>query len=56
MSIITEAPKASSSAQPEWVQPLPEVEEPVLKVYNSLTRSKVSLRARGGGALTHVVE
>ena len=41
MSIITEAPKASSSAQPEWVQPLPEVEEPVLKVYNSLTRSKV---------------
>ena len=43
MSIITETPKASSSAQPEWVKPTPEVPEPVLKVYNSLTRSKVRL-------------
>ncbi|WVQ78146.1 cysteine-tRNA ligase [Cryptococcus sp. DSM 104549] len=33
------APKASSS-QPEWVRPQKTVEEPVLKVYNSLTRSK----------------
>jgi hypothetical protein len=41
MSIITEAPKASSSTMPEWVPPTPQVPEPVLKVYNSLTRSKV---------------
>ncbi|WVR05035.1 cysteine-tRNA ligase [Kwoniella sp. DSM 27419] len=34
------APKASGSSQPEWVPPTPKVEEPVLKVYNSLTRSK----------------
>ena len=41
MSIITEAPKPSSS-QPEWRRPQARVEEPVLRVYNSLTRSKVS--------------
>ncbi|KAK4689957.1 cysteinyl-tRNA synthetase, partial [Tremellales sp. Uapishka_1] len=40
MSIITEAPKASSSAQPIWVKPTKAIPEPVLKVYNSLTRSK----------------
>lgn len=27
---------------PEWVKPTPTVEQPVLKVYNSLTRTKVS--------------
>ncbi|WVF72463.1 cysteine-tRNA ligase [Kwoniella sp. CBS 6097] len=37
---VPETPKASSSAQPEWVEPNPTVQEPVLKVYNSLTRSK----------------
>jgi hypothetical protein len=40
MSNIDDAPKSSSS-QPEWVKPVKEAEEPVLKVYNSLTRSKV---------------
>jgi cysteinyl-tRNA synthetase len=49
MSIITEAPKASGSAQPEWIRPQPTVEEPVLTVYNSMTRSKVSTAADGEG-------
>lgn len=31
--------------QPEWQVPKPLVEEPVLKVYNSLTRKKASGRA-----------
>jgi cysteinyl-tRNA synthetase len=43
MSVPSEAAKPSS-AQPEWYKPTPEAEEPVLKVYNSLTRSKVSRR------------
>lgn len=40
MSSTTEAPKASSSTQPEWSQPAKIQEEPVLKVYNSMTRNK----------------
>lgn len=40
MSTTTEAPKASSSTQPEWSRPTPTREEPVLKVYNSMTRNK----------------
>lgn len=30
--------------QPEWAQPDALVEEPVLKVYNSMTRTKVRIR------------
>lgn len=33
-------PKASSSAQPAWSQPTKTRDEPVLKVYNSMTRTK----------------
>jgi cysteinyl-tRNA synthetase len=40
MSTSAEAPKASSSTQPEWSQPAKVQEEPVLKVYNSMTRNK----------------
>lgn len=40
MSIVTEAPKAGSS-MPEWFAPRVEQDEPVLRVYNSLTRRKV---------------
>ena len=39
MSAIAEAPKASSS-QPEWTRPTPQTKEPVLEVYNSMTRKK----------------
>jgi hypothetical protein len=39
MSSIAEAPKASSS-QPEWTRPTPLTKEPVLEVYNSMTRKK----------------
>jgi hypothetical protein len=35
--------------QPEWQVPKPLVEEPVLKVYNSLTRKKASRRAGSSG-------
>lgn len=31
---------AASTSAPVWVKPTKEVEEPVLRVYNSLTRSK----------------
>ena len=42
MSVITEAPKASSSSsQPEWIKPINQEADPVLRVYNSLTRNKV---------------
>lgn len=41
MTTPVDLPKASSSAMPEWVRPIKEVQEPVLKVYNSLTRTKV---------------
>ena len=41
MSVAQELPKASSSTPPTWYEPQREVEEPVLRVYNSLTRSKV---------------
>jgi cysteinyl-tRNA synthetase len=34
------APAASSSSAPEWYAPTKTVNEPVLRVYNSLTRSK----------------
>jgi len=39
MSVNVEAPKASSS-QPEWTRPIPITKEPVLEVYNSMTRKK----------------
>lgn len=44
MSTSTSAPAASTSKvhQPTWTPPVVELEEPVLKVWNSLTRSKVS--------------
>jgi cysteinyl-tRNA synthetase len=41
MSTPVEAPKASGSNMPEWVRPVKATEDPVLKVYNSLTRTKV---------------
>ncbi|KAK8869958.1 cysteine-tRNA ligase [Kwoniella newhampshirensis] len=40
MSVPADAPKASGATQPEWVRPKKTVEDPVLKVYNSLTRNK----------------
>lgn len=40
MTAVAEAPKASTSAQPEWTRPIPQVKEPVLEVYNSMTRKK----------------
>jgi hypothetical protein len=43
MSVPNEAAK-TSAAQPEWYKPIQDAEEPVLKVYNSLTRSKVGRR------------
>lgn len=36
----TPPPQASSSAMPEWQVPHKTIEEPVLRVYNSLTRTK----------------
>lgn len=39
MSVNVDAPKASSS-QPEWTRPIPITKEPVLEVYNSMTRKK----------------
>jgi hypothetical protein len=41
MSASVEA-KASGSNMPKWIKPVKQLDEPVLKVYNSLTRSKVS--------------
>jgi len=32
---------ATRQQQPEWVAPVNEIEEPTLKVFNSLTRTKV---------------
>lgn len=37
-----------STAQPTWAPPTRQTEEPVLKVYNSLTRSKVEFIPRSG--------
>jgi len=45
MSTSTPTPAAASTSkvhQPTWTPPVVELEEPVLKVWNSLTRSKVS--------------
>jgi hypothetical protein len=55
MSVPSEAAKASS-AQPEWYNPTRDAEEPVLKVHNSLTRSKVGRRTlvANGVAILHV--
>jgi hypothetical protein len=33
----------SSKQQPEWLQPSNAIDEPVLKVFNSLTRTKVTV-------------
>ncbi|KAL1411223.1 cysteinyl-tRNA synthetase [Vanrija albida] len=38
--MTTTPPQASSSAMPEWTVPKKTIEEPVLRVYNSLTRQK----------------
>lgn len=38
-------PWRMSKQQPEWLPPANAVEEPILKVYNSLTRTKVKFLA-----------
>lgn len=40
------APHSMSVAQPPWSPPVRTAPEPVLKVYNSLTRTKVGARFR----------
>ncbi|GAA5841315.1 hypothetical protein JCM3766R1_005026 [Sporobolomyces carnicolor] len=47
------APAASGKAvQDSWRQPVPVVPEPTLKVYNSLTRSKVDFVTKKSGVVT----
>ena len=43
-SVVIEKGKAS---QPEWAHPQALVEEPVLRVYNSMTRTKVRVQRLG---------
>ncbi len=38
---LTRMAEGGKVTQPEWLKPVPKRSEPVLKVYNSLTRSKV---------------
>ena len=44
-SIIIRKLCQMSKQQPEWLLPTNVIEEPVLRVYNSLTRTKVNLYA-----------
>ncbi|KZT29170.1 cysteinyl-tRNA synthetase [Neolentinus lepideus HHB14362 ss-1] len=37
-----------SAVQPSWAPPIPQADEPVLKVYNSLTRSKTQFTPKNG--------
>ncbi|GAA5914049.1 cysteine--tRNA ligase [Sporobolomyces salmoneus] len=43
---------SNKAVQDSWKQPLPEVPEPTLKVYNSLTRSKVEFVTKKPGVVT----
>jgi hypothetical protein len=45
-SAAVTSPKKMAVQQPEWTLPASKMEEPVLKVYNSLTRTKVRLVPR----------